>query len=522
MSGDSQRRYSETVVVLAPTGRDAEVTRSIFSTASIECIIAASASAAAELIRNGIGALVLTDRVLVGRPPVEIFDALAQQPSWSDLAVLALCRDVEHAPAVLRVLERLTNVAVLDRPTSRSALISSVKAALRGRRWQYRIRDQIKELMLAEEALRQADRRKDEFLATLAHELRNPLAPIKTGVQLMSSVDPASKQFLHLRDVMDRQLTLLVKLIDDLLDVSRIVTGRVVLQRERLDLRNVVRTAVESCLPFVETAKHSLSVSLPDAAVWVRGDTGRLAQALSNLVNNAAKYTRSGGSIQVELQSTGDEAVLTVADNGLGIPSEMLDRVFEMFTQVNRTLDRSQGGLGIGLALVRNLIELHGGTVTAFSDGDNSGSAFTIRLPVASSEGMDERPSAGDGVDPALIRRMRILVVDDNVDAADTLAMMLNERGHLTRVVYNGADALKTATDFRPEAIFCDIGMTGIGGMEVAARLRRDARFATTVLVAITGWGTDEDIRLTQQSGFDFHLTKPASSESVQRILSRL
>jgi pimeloyl-ACP methyl ester carboxylesterase len=201
----------------------------------------------------------------------------------------------------------------------------------------------------------------------------------------------------------------------------------------------------------VESAEHRLSVSLPDAAVWVRGDTSRLAQALSNLINNAAKYTRSGGSIQVALQSTADEAVLTVADNGLGIPPDMLERIFEMFTQVNRTLDRSQGGLGIGLALVRNLIELHGGTVTGFSEGDNRGSVFTIRLPVAITEGADESPSAGDSIDPAPIRRMRILVVDDNVDAADTLAMMLNDRGHLTRVVYNGADALKTATDFRPE-----------------------------------------------------------------------
>ena len=522
MSGDSQRGYSETVVVLAPTGRDAEVTRRIFGTADIECIIAETSSAAAELIRNGVGALVLTDRSLVARQPVEIFEALAQQPAWSDLAVLALCRDIERAPTVLRLLERLTNVAVLDRPTSRSALVSSVKAALRGRRWQYRIRDQLKELTLAEEALRQADRRKDEFLATLAHELRNPLAPIKTGVHLLSIVDPASERFRHLRDVMDRQLKLMVKLIDDLLEVSRIVTGRIVLQRERLDLRNVVRTAVESSLSFVESAKHRLSVEVPDREVWVRGDTSRLAQALSNLINNSAKYTPSGGSIQVALRSAGDEALLTVSDNGLGIPPEMLDRVFEMFAQVNRTLDRSQGGLGIGLALVRNLIELHGGTVTAYSEGNDRGSVFTIRLPLTMTEAADERPATGDGVAPELIRRMRILVVDDNVDAADTLAMMLNDRGHLTRVVYNGEDALKTAADFRPEAIFCDIGMAGIDGTEVAARLREDTRFATTVLVAITGWGAEEDIRRTHESGFDFHLTKPASSESVQRILARI
>ena len=303
MSGDSQPGYSETVVVLAPTGKDADVTRQIFGTAGIECIIAETSSAAADLIRNGVGVLVLTDRSLVVRPPVEIFEALAQQPAWSDLAVLALCRDVEQAPALLRVLERLTNVAVLDRPTSRSALVSSVKAALRGRRWQYRIRDQLKELTLAEEELRQTDRRKDEFLATLAHELRNPLAPIKTGVHLLSIVDPTSERFLHLRDVMDRQLKLMVKLIDDLMEVSRIATGRIVLQRERLDLRNVVRTAVESSLSLVESAMHRLSVEVPDREVWVRGDTTRLAQALSNLINNSVKYTPSGGSIQVTLRN---------------------------------------------------------------------------------------------------------------------------------------------------------------------------------------------------------------------------
>ncbi len=519
---DSQRPYSEYVVVLAPTARDAEVTRTTFDAAGIDCIVENSPAAVAELIRRGIGALVLTDFSLAAREPTEIFHALAQQPPWSDVAVLALCRNVEEAPALQRVLQRLSNVTVLDRPTSRNALVSSVQAALRGRRWQYRIRDQIRELTVAEEALRRADRRKDEFLATLAHELRNPLAPIKTGIYLLSTVDPAGEQLVNLQQMMDRQLTQLVKLIDDLLEISRLSMGRIVLQRERLDLRTVVKVAIESCQPILDAAQHDVSVSLPESEVWVRGDSARLAQAISNLLNNAAKYTLSGGKIDVVLRFSEGQASLSVTDNGLGIPPDMLDTVFQMFTQVNRTLDRSQGGLGIGLALVRNLVELHGGSVSALSQGENQGSTFTIRLPAAVHDSEDRASNKECSSPSTSNRSMRILVVDDNVDAADSLGMLLRSKGHDVQVVYSGAAALHAASAFQPEAIFCDIGMRGMGGMEVAAKLREDIRFAPTVLVALTGWGTEGDLQRTRAAGFDFHLTKPASLESVQSILSKV
>ena len=320
---------------------------------------------------------------------------------------------------------------------------------------------------------------------------------------------------------MDRQLTLLVKLIDDLLEISRISTGRIVLRRERLDLRNVVRTAVESCQPVVEAAKHRLTVEMPDRAVWVRGDSSRLAQALSNLINNAAKYTPSDGNIHVALRLAGGEALLTVADDGLGIPPEMLDRVFQMFTQVNRTLDRSQGGLGIGLALVRNLIQLHGGKVTAHSEGENRGSVSRSSCPPARQRPRTKGRCPARALMPELLDRCASWW-STTTSMPPTRWPCCSGSGHRTHVAYSGTEALKAATEFRPEAIFCDIGMAGMGGTEVAARLREDTRFATTVMVALTGWGTEDDIRRTHESGFDFHLTKPASSENVQRILSQL
>jgi signal transduction histidine kinase len=522
MSAEPPGSYSECVLVVAPTGRDADVTRQLFEHAGIQCIVENRGPAAAELIRQGIGALVMTDISLAAREPAEIFEALAQQPPWSDLAVLALCRDVRGAPAVGQVLERLSNATVLDRPTSRRALVSSVKAALRGRRWQYRIRDQIQALMKADDALREADRRKDEFLATLAHELRNPLAPLKTGIYLMSTPQTSGEQFVRVREMMDRQLSQLVKLIDDLLEISRIATGRIALQRERLDLRSVIAAAIEGCQPLLDAAGHQLTVALPDREVWVRGDGARLTQAVGNLVNNAVKYTPGGGTIRVSVEASGDEAVIAVEDNGVGIPRHMLDDVFQMFTQVNRTLDRSQGGLGIGLALVRNLIELHGGTVVADSGGDDRGSRFTVRLPATHVKRSEAAQLTGAGGTAERERALRILVVDDNVDAADSLGMLLEARGHEARVVYDGEAAVRTAADFRPEAIFCDIGMGGMDGIEVAMRLRQDTRFATTVLVAVTGWGTADDVRRTREAGFDFHLTKPASAENLHRILSRV
>ncbi|MBW8844041.1 MAG: hybrid sensor histidine kinase/response regulator [Burkholderiales bacterium] len=514
---DAGHAYSERVIVLAPTARDAEVTGTLLADAGIEGIVARGWRHAQELIREGAGALMVTD-VTLADPGFGLLGALESQPAWSNLPVLALCRQGLLTPALRGA--RLRNLTVLDRPTSKRAMLSAVMTALRGRRWQYQIRDQIESLLQAERSLRLADQRKDEFLATLAHELRNPLAPIRTGLELLSQPGHDAAQLKGVTEMMDRQMSQLLRLIDDLLEVSRISTGKLMLQRERLDMRRVVETALEACEPLIARGGHRLEVTLPEEEICVDGDLTRLAQSLSNLVNNAAKYTPDGGHITLTLARVGREAVLTVRDSGVGLPPDMIARVFDMFAQVNLSLDRSQGGLGIGLALVRSLVTLHGGKVSAASPGPGRGSTFTIQLPVAQDAAMPapELPKAA----LASARRARILVVDDNDDAATSLALLLSLSGHEVHVENGGQAALTAAATFVPDAIFCDVGMPGMGGYEFAARLRQDPRYAATLLIALTGWGTEEDKKRAHAAGFNEHLTKPASLEAVEAVLAKL
>jgi signal transduction histidine kinase/ActR/RegA family two-component response regulator len=521
MSTDSPRSYSEHVIVIAPTRRDGEVTCRILHQAQIDCSVGADFHSVATSIREGIGALIVTDIGLAHPQMSVVLQALDEQDKWSNLPVIALCREAGQSPVALRTLQVFRNAIVLERPSSTRTLLSAVRSALRGRRSQYRIRDQIAELVEAEEALRHSDRRKDEFLATLAHELRNPLAPIKTGLQLLRHDGLEEKRVENLHGMMDRQLSQLVKLIDELLEVSRISTGKVVLSRERLDMRDVIRAAAEACQPVIDAAGHRLVLDLPGQGVWVLGDAARLSQVVSNLINNAAKYTPNGGRIVAHLQEHAREAVVTVEDNGTGIPHEMLQEVFEMFTQVNRTLDRAQGGLGIGLSLVKKLVSLHGGTIVAESEGADRGSTFTVHLPAvpAPAEGL-RKPADSD--DMARAGHWRVLIVDDNADAADSLGLLLEVHGHEVRIEYGGQAGLKAAEEFGPEIVFCDIGMPELNGHEVASRLRRDKRFASTPLVALTGWGTEEDKKRARNAGFDYHLTKPAGAESLKTILAEI
>jgi len=509
--------YSERVVVLAPTGRDSDVTSRLLAGAGIHSVLGQDFRHTEDLIRVGAGALIVTDATLADPAFKGLLRALHSQPSWSDLPVLALCRHAHQASAIREA--GLRNVTVLDRPTSTRAMVSAVQTALRGRRWQYQIRDQMDSLQQAEAALRLADVRKDEFLATLAHELRNPLAPIRTGLQLLLRVAGDPVQLRSLTQMMERQMVHLLRLVDDLLEVSRISTGKLSVRRERLDLRRVVETALESCAPLLTSRGHRLDVTLPDEGLYVHGDHTRLAQSLGNLVNNAVKYTTDGGRISVKLSSAGEVAVLTVTDDGIGLPPDMLERVFDMFAQVNQSLDRSQGGLGIGLALVRSLVSLHGGAVSVQSPGPGEGSTFTITLPLVH----DSAPVAGAALaSPGLFTPRRILVVDDNQDAAESMAMLLSMTGHEARVELGGQAALNTAVSFLPQAIFCDLGMPGMSGYEFAKRLRQDRRGAKTLLVALSGWGADEDKEHSRAAGFDAHLTKPASMEAVTALLARL
>jgi signal transduction histidine kinase/ActR/RegA family two-component response regulator len=506
------------VLLLPPTRRDGDITRRLLSRHGIECVVVGDLRAMAASVGLDVGAFMLTDEALADPDLPGFTSTLRAQPAWSDIPVLLLSSQRDGTglgdPAALSLL---TNVTVLDRPASMGAMTSAVRSALRARERQFQIRDRIVDLQRAQQALREADQRKDEFLATLAHELRNPLAPIRSGLALLARVGEQRQPARRTREMMERQVDQLVKLIDELLDVSRIATGKVVLQRDTVDLRAVVEGAVEISGPLVERAKHELTLDMPPDPVWVTGDAFRLAQVVSNLINNAAKYTPAAGAIQVGLRVDAGAAVLRVVDNGVGIPAEQLGSVFEMFTQVDRTLDRAQGGLGIGLSLARRLVELHGGTIEAASDGANRGSTFTLRLPLSRAPAPSARATRAAA--PSA-QGLRVLIVDDNVDAADALAQNLALLGHRTRTVYAGTDAIATAAEFEPEVVFCDLGMPAVDGLEVARRLRQDERHATTLLVALTGWGTDEDRHRTRAAGFDAHVVKPVNEETVNALFA--
>ena len=369
--------------------------------------------------------------------------------------------------------------------------------------------------------LAESDRRKTEFLATLAHELRNPLAPISNGLQLMRADGSDAQVKERARNMMERQLRHLVRLVDDLLDIARISSGKVELKKERVELDTVLGSAVESSMPLMTSAGHTLDVRMPPEGLQVVADGTRLAQIVSNLLNNAVKYTPDGGRIEMAARREGDDVLISVTDSGIGIGQDALPLVFEMFTQVGRNRDRSQGGLGIGLALVRRLVELHGGSVTAESAGIGLGSTFTVRLPLA--QGLTAAAPEPQAPGSAAAAHMfRVLVVDDNVDAAESLAALLEIEGHVTRVAHEGDQAVALAREFRPEIVFLDIGMPGKDGYEVARELRRDPQTRDTLLVALTGWGAQDDRARSRSAGFDHHLTKPASLNAVVDLLAKM
>jgi len=388
----------------------------------------------------------------------------------------------------------------------------------------YRQRQQIAaqrdELRLQADALTAADRRKDEFLATLAHELRNPLAPLRHGLDLLRR-RPDGHDASSIRDMMDRQLVHMVHLIDDLLDISRVTQGKIVLRKDRIGLREIVHTAVEASRPLIDSAKHELTVEIPTEPIWVDADATRLAQVIGNLLNNAAKYTQEGGKILVTAQAEDENVLVTVSDSGIGIATEMLGEVFQLFSQVDSRSDRARGGLGIGLALVKQLVTMHGGTVSAHSQGVGRGSAFTVQLPRAAPP--TEAIEAHD--EPALLavpRRLRVLVVDDMVEVAQTVGWMLEDIGHDYELVHDGREAQKAALAYQPDVILLDIGLPFMDGYAVCRELRANDQFKKTPIIAQTGWGQQKDKALASEAGFDRHLVKPVAIEDLERVLAGL
>ena len=438
-------------------------------------------------------------RVRLKNGSVRYFEVSAA--SWHDGTrefVTAIFRDVHD--------RRETEIALRDserRARANATELVEVNAALKA----------------SGKKLNEMDRRKDEFLATLAHELRNPLAPLRNGLQLLKLAKEDTALIERTRRMMDMQLSQMVRLIDDLLDVSRINNDRMDLNKEVTTLDKVIRQAVETSQPLLDALQHNLTIDLPSHEVVLEADVVRLTQVFANLLNNSAKYTPRGGRISIEGRHRGTEVSVSITDNGIGIPKEMLPKVFDMFVQVDKSLERAQGGLGIGLSLVKRLVELHGGTVEGHSKGLGAGSKFVVRLPAAV-ESADVDAGENPVVAAESSKVHRILVADDNEDAATSLALILSMLGHETRTARNGLEALEIAEHFKPSVVLLDIGMPKLNGYDTARRLRQQPSEAPLLLIALTGWGQDEDRHRSTEAGFDAHLTKPVDIAEIQRLLA--
>jgi signal transduction histidine kinase/CheY-like chemotaxis protein len=510
------------VLMLLPTARDAALTHDLLGRSAIDSHVCESAAELQAELARGVGVMLIGEECLPGGGAQVLAQYLEEQPHWSDLPVLVLARGGADSIEAGDALAMLGNVTLLERPMRVAALVSSVRTALRARNRQYEIETHLRRLEQARDAETLAVRRKDEFLAMLAHELRNPLAPIRNALHVLAIDDHDPARRAMLRRMMERQVDHMVRLVDDLLEASRLSRGMITLHRERIDLRDAVRSALEQSRPSIDAGDYALQVDLPDTEVPVDADPVRIAQVVGNLLNNAAKYGRPGGGIRVSLQHEDGSARLQVDDDGIGIDQALLPHVFELFTQGERATHGVQDGLGIGLALVRTLVELHGGSVDARSAGKGRGASFVVRLPQATGMPVPASPTPERQSSPLPTTAFRVLVVDDNVDAASTLAMVLDTLGLERRIENDGASALRAADEFEPHVILLDIGMSGMDGYEVARRIRGDPRHAGVVLVAVTGWSHAPDRQRSHAAGFDHHIAKPVDIPALLALLDRL
>ena len=509
----SGERLERRLLILAPVGKDASLLESMLRSIDVPCAACADLETLLRELHRGAAAVLVTEEALSHRDD-ELTAYLARQPSWSDLPILLLTRPGADSSLVDRATATLGNVTLLERPVRVVALSSAVQSALRARARQYQTRAYLRER-------EQADRRKDEFLATLAHELRNPLAPIRNWVNVLRlSGAGAGEKSGQIWDMMDRQVSHMVRLVDDLMELSRITRGRIELRMEVVELAPVIAAALEASRPLVDSARHTLTLNMPDESIVVRADAVRLTQVVSNLLNNAVKYTDEGGSIALTVARDGHHASIAVKDSGIGIPRAALPRVFDMFVQGDGSDHRAQTGLGIGLTIARSLVEMHGGMLEAYSRGPGKGSEFVVRLPLA---GVIAAPVDATVLPLRRVRGMtRVLVVDDNHDAADSLGALLQMMGADVRVAHNGRSAIELYDAFHPVAVFLDLGMPDMDGYEVAHQIRSRPEAHDTVLIALTGWGQERDRRRTAEAGFNRHLAKPADLETLQSVLSSL
>jgi len=505
---------SDLLLIVAPIGRDAELMGAQLRAAGLNSLACRDIHDVCVRMVKGGGALILTEEALQGESVHELLAALSAQPPWSEIPVVILTAavplDTTPKQRSLELMSGRTNVTFVDRPVRIKSLISAAQSALRARERQYEIRDLMDQL---EERVHERDR----FLAVLGHELRNPLGAILLASQMNGSDGKLDAEYVELIERQSRHLT---RLVNDLLDLSRVAAGKITLKSQRLDLRDIVRQTAAVSEPAAERQRLELRVVMPNEPVIVNADPVRLDQIVGNILTNAIKYTPEGGHVTLLLETMNDSALVKVTDDGVGIAPERIGGIFELFAQAENAIGRAQGGMGIGLALVRNLVQLHDGSVEAKSDGVGKGSEFVVRLPLLGDGDHQPVPPPSDRSNATPPATRSIAIVEDNADVRDLLRLKLSRLGHRVVTARDGEEGLRLVLDERPDLALVDLGLPGIDGFEVARSVRKELG-DEVVLVAVSGFGQPEDKRRAIDSGFDEHITKPAEVSDIENVLRR-
>lgn len=499
---------AQRVLILAPIGRDAELICAQLERARIRCEVCPDMDGLLRSLQQGAGALLFTEEALRPEATHQLALMLENQPAWSEVPILILTGlpSLDVKVRSFRELGRRTNVTLVDRPVRIQSLISAAQSALRARVRQYQIRDLMGKL---EDRVHERDR----FLAILGHELRNPLGAILLASQMVEEDGQLSGEHARLIERQSRHLT---RIVNDLLDLSRVVSGKIIIKPQIVDLRAIAAQSLETLQESARSHEVSIELKVPDEPLRVKADPVRADQIITNVLTNAIKYTPEGGHVTVTLQRDGDQAVMCIEDDGVGIAADRIGTIFELFAQAENAIGRSQGGMGIGLALVKNLIELHGGTITAKSDGIGKGCEFVIRLPIADAAELAEAPRAA--LEPQSPRR--IVIVEDNTDVRELLRLKLRRLGHSVDAVGDGISGVSTILEIRPDMALIDIGLPRLDGYQVAARIRSELG-SDVVLIAVSGFGQPEDKRKAIDAGFDDHITKPADVHDIENLFAR-
>lgn len=496
------------ILIYAPIGKDAVLTSTVLESAGVSCFICHNFHQTLQELDKGAAALLTVEEALPPAMLKLLAEFVAGQPTWSDLPILLLTQHGVNTFGVDDAVEKLGNLTLLDRPIRTASLISAARAALRARQRQYQVRE--------------ADKRKDEFLASLAHELRNPLAPIRTSMGILKYLYPEASGVTQVREVVERQVTHLTRLVDDLLDVARITSGKVDLRLDFIVLSAVIEHAVEICAPLLKNAQQKIEVAQPPHEIYLRADHARVVQSLANILSNAIKFSTEPGTIFFNAEVEGVKVIFRIKDQGIGMEAAALSKIFDMFAQAESSKRRALGGLGIGLSLAKRFTEMHGGTIEARSEGIGKGSEFILTLPVVTQKiDRDKSEQSANAVQAAQPACQRVLVVDDNRDAADSLQVLLQAAGFEVSTAYDGQEAVDAVQMQQPDIVVMDIGMPGVDGYEAVRRIRTQPGGKDILMIALTGWGQESARRKAAEAGYDHHLVKPVDMDVLKCLVMR-